>query len=282
MKLIIQFTFFTPITLARLSPITLARLSPITLARLSPITLARLSPITLARLSPITLARLSPITLSRLSPTLSRLSPITLSRLCELPSLTSLSCVAAAETCDAQHPLPPLTRLHRLLLDCPGPIHMAVQGYYLPFDPYGLTKEPYEKLRVLHISCVDDSVLRKVGVLKALEAFSCTSVWEVVGAMHGLQHLGVHGVARSDQHLLALTALTCLTTLRITGTSLRDIGCIRGFSQLRDLGLAGCSVDVASHVRGGSHSMPHPWTYQLHESATMSFLGFSYSSVWSA
>ncbi|CAI7752141.1 unnamed protein product [Closterium sp. NIES-53] len=68
------------------------------------------------------------------------------------------------------------------------------------------------------------------------------SVWQVVGALHGLEQLGVHGVARSEQDLQAITALTGLTSLHITGTNFKDIGCIRSFSQLRDLGLAGCSV----------------------------------------
>ncbi|CAI5505748.1 unnamed protein product [Closterium sp. Naga37s-1] len=81
-------------------------------------------------------------------------------------------------------------------------------------------------------------------------------VWQVVGALQGLQQLGLHGVARSSQDLHAFTALTHLTSLHITGTNLSDAAYFEGLSQLRDLGLAGCSMDVASYMWGWSRSMP--------------------------
>ncbi|CAI5466314.1 unnamed protein product [Closterium sp. Yama58-4] len=99
------------------------------------------------------------------------------------------------------------------------------------------------------------------------------SVWRLVGALQGLQQLGVHGVARSSQDLQALTALTGLTSLHITGTYLNDDAFFKGFSQLRDLGLAGCNVDAASYVWGWSRTMP------LLKSLDLSATGISYKGA---
>ncbi|CAI5496134.1 unnamed protein product [Closterium sp. Naga37s-1] len=100
------------------------------------------------------------------------------------------------------------------------------------------------------------------------------SVWQVVGALQGLQQLGVHGVARSEEDLLALTALTRLTTLHITGTHLHDDAYFREFAQLRELGLAGCSVDVDSGMAVWSYTIPQLQSLDL--SATrVSYKGVS-------
>ncbi|CAI5497000.1 unnamed protein product [Closterium sp. Naga37s-1] len=84
--------------------------------------------------------------------------------LVHLPSLTSLSFLQSPIAPSALSLIQPFSRLHRLVLDCPGPSTVAFKT-----GPW-----PLKSLRELHVSRVTNAVLKHVGTLTSLEVLSCT------------------------------------------------------------------------------------------------------------
>ncbi|CAI7877394.1 unnamed protein product [Closterium sp. NIES-54] len=77
------------------------------------------------------------------------------------------------------------------------------------------------------------------------------SIWEVVGALLGLQHLEVHAAEPSSTAVRSVSNMGQLKTLRITGTLLddSDVLALRGLSLLTDLSLAACTFAADRAVR---------------------------------
>ncbi|CAI5523124.1 unnamed protein product [Closterium sp. Naga37s-1] len=92
-------------------------------------------------------------------------SPRVMLSLVHLPSLTSLSFLQTPIYPAALSLIQPFSRLHQLVLDCPGPLTLAFKS-----GPW-----PLKNLKVLHLSRVTNAVLEQVGVLTSLEVLSCTS-----------------------------------------------------------------------------------------------------------
>ncbi|CAI5495952.1 unnamed protein product [Closterium sp. Naga37s-1] len=236
-------------------------------------------------------ASLSSLTLHRLSPIPAHF----LSYLRELPSLTSLSFLETSITPGEVQPLERLRELHIRQVSDALLREVAILGRLKAFSctcSEGVTPRGWEQLKsltkltrlqvapanledhLLELQFRNDSLPDVSRVCQRPTPYinrTCDcgdrlynpkhpcvdgSVWQVAGALQGLQQLGVHGVARSEEDLLALTALTSLTTLHITGTHLHDDAYFRDFSELRELGLAGCSVDVDSGMAVWSYTMP--------------------------
>ncbi|CAI5951926.1 unnamed protein product [Closterium sp. NIES-65] len=85
------------------------------------------------------------------------------------------------------------------------------------------------------------------------------SIWEVVGALPGLQHLELHAPEPSTTALRSLSTITHLTTLHITGTALddSDLLCLFGFSMLTDVSLAAWTFAADHAVRTVIQGMTH-------------------------
>ncbi|CAI5466292.1 unnamed protein product [Closterium sp. Yama58-4] len=94
----------------------------------------------------------------------SSVSPRDILSLVHLPSLTSLSFLQTPIAPAALSLIQPFSRLHQLVLDCPGPSTLAFKT-----APWQL-----KNLKALHLSRVTNAVLEQVGVLTSLEVFSCT------------------------------------------------------------------------------------------------------------
>ncbi|CAI5469491.1 unnamed protein product [Closterium sp. Yama58-4] len=129
-------------------------------------------------------------------------SPRDMLFLLRLPALTSLSFHQTRVVPEALLLLQSFTRLHRLILDCPGPSTLS-------FKPSKGTL-PLRGLRELHVSRVTDSVLQQVGMLTSLEVFSCTCSegvsfrgWMSLQWLQQLRLLRV-GPAHLDRHALRI------------------------------------------------------------------------------
>ncbi|GJP51886.1 hypothetical protein CLOM_g11010 [Closterium sp. NIES-68] len=72
-------------------------------------------------------------------------------------------------------------------------------------------------------------------------------VWEVVGELRGLEHLGVHAAECNKVAAIALRKLRLLKTLHVTTTCVDrfDTGCLTTLHHLTDLSLAGCKFGHA-------------------------------------
>ncbi|CAI5510703.1 unnamed protein product [Closterium sp. Naga37s-1] len=77
------------------------------------------------------------------------------------------------------------------------------------------------------------------------------SIWEVVAALPGLQHLEIHAPEPSATALRSLSNITQLKTLRITGTTIHDSDLVglSGLSLLTSLSLASCTFAASQAVR---------------------------------
>ncbi|CAI5457480.1 unnamed protein product [Closterium sp. Yama58-4] len=77
------------------------------------------------------------------------------------------------------------------------------------------------------------------------------SIWEVVGALIGLEHLELHAAEPSATALRSVSSIRRLKSLRITSTALdaSDLLCLRTLSLLTDLSLAACTFAADQSVR---------------------------------
>ncbi|CAI5523123.1 unnamed protein product [Closterium sp. Naga37s-1] len=215
------------------------------------------------------LEAISTLVLTDVSQQPDMVKPVVAAQLLCLPSLTALHFYAASIASDALPLFQSAAQLHRLVIACYKPFALLSNrpanrqaNLPPPSDPSASEFQPFQPfagLKELHVSCVTDSMLQQVGVLTSLEqAYAKVprtridgSMWEVVAALPGLQHLELHSPEPSTAAVRSLSSITHLTPLCITSTPLDDSDLLglRSLSLLTKHSLAACAFEADQAVR---------------------------------